>query len=176
VGHPGGLTDEQWSLIEPLLPNRAPQRGGRWVDHRVIIDAVAWRQRTGRPWRELPCRFGPWQTAYHRYTVWGRDGTWSRIRERLQVCSTAEGDLLWLTELSPADPGAAEVDSADLGAADLDTADPNAADLNTADLGAVASRMSAAHSGIRSNVSTATRPARARPRIRPPAGSTPPEA
>jgi transposase len=102
VGHPGGLTDEQWSLIEPLLPNRAPQRGGRRVDHRLIIDAVAWRQRTGLPWPELPDRFGPWQTAYHRYTVWGRDGTWDKIRDRLRACPTPEDGFGRPAELAPA--------------------------------------------------------------------------
>jgi len=41
------LTDEMWARIEPLLPDRAPRRGGRWGDHRAVVEAVCWRFRTG---------------------------------------------------------------------------------------------------------------------------------
>ncbi|MEV4507071.1 transposase, partial [Streptomyces klenkii] len=44
------LTDAQWARIEPLLPDRTPQRGGRWRDHREAIDAIAWTFRTGSQW------------------------------------------------------------------------------------------------------------------------------
>ncbi|MFF8847587.1 transposase [Streptomyces sp. NPDC015127] len=43
--------DAQWAWIEPLLPDRAPRRGGRWRDHRKVIDAIAWKYRTGSPCR-----------------------------------------------------------------------------------------------------------------------------
>jgi len=57
------LTDEQWARLEPLLPDRTPQRGGRWVDHRQIIDGVLWRARAGNPWRDLPACYGNWKTV-----------------------------------------------------------------------------------------------------------------
>ncbi|MFE2838521.1 transposase [Streptomyces mirabilis] len=41
------LTDVQWARIEPLLPDRTPRRGGRWRDHREVIDAIAWKFQTG---------------------------------------------------------------------------------------------------------------------------------
>ncbi|MFF2431238.1 transposase [Streptomyces mirabilis] len=44
------LTDAQWARIEPLLPDRTPKRGGRWRDHREVIDAIAWRFQTGAQW------------------------------------------------------------------------------------------------------------------------------
>lgn len=43
-----GLTDEQRAVLEPLLPDHAPRRGGRWVDHRPVVDGVLWRVRTRR--------------------------------------------------------------------------------------------------------------------------------
>ncbi|MFQ6048498.1 MAG: transposase [Phycisphaerae bacterium] len=57
-----GLTDEQWALIEPLLPL---QRGGGRPcrDHRVMLKAWFWMLKAGSPWRDLPERFGPWKTA-----------------------------------------------------------------------------------------------------------------
>ncbi|WP_167458960.1 MULTISPECIES: transposase [Streptomyces] len=48
------LTDAQWARIEPLLPDRTPKRGGRWRDHREVIDAIAFKFQTGTQWVHLP--------------------------------------------------------------------------------------------------------------------------
>jgi transposase len=96
VRYRGGLTDEQWALIEPLLPDRVPRRGGRWTDHRLIIDAVAWRFRGNNAWRDLPECFPPWQTVYHRFSVWAKDGTWHRVLTELQAKADAVGNIDWL--------------------------------------------------------------------------------
>ncbi|WP_457404625.1 transposase [Streptomyces sp. TE12347] len=52
------VADAQWARIEPLLPERTPKRGGRWRDHRQVIDAIAFKYRTGTPWMDLPEHFG----------------------------------------------------------------------------------------------------------------------
>jgi transposase len=86
------LTDEEWARLEPLLPDRTPQRGGRWVDHRVVINGVFWRTRTGAPWRDLPPQYGRWQTAYNRHRRWSADGTWADILDQLRRgCDVGEG-------------------------------------------------------------------------------------
>jgi transposase len=78
------LSDAQWKLIEPLLPvNGEP--GGQWAEHRRVVNGVLFRARTGVPWRDLPERFGPWQTVYERHRRWSADGTWKSILERLQI-------------------------------------------------------------------------------------------
>src|SRR4051812_49974203 len=74
----------------------AGHRGGRWRDHRQVIEAIAWKYRTGAPWRELPEEFGPWQTAYERLTRWNADGTWARLLARAQADADAAGELDWL--------------------------------------------------------------------------------
>jgi transposase len=61
-----------------------------------VIDAIAWKYRTGAPWRELPEEFGPWQTAYERLTRWNADGTWGRLLARAQADADAAGELDWL--------------------------------------------------------------------------------
>src|SRR3712207_7711976 len=48
----------------------------------ILIEAIAWKYRTGSPWRELPERYGPWQTAYERLTRWSADGTWTKLLAR----------------------------------------------------------------------------------------------
>ena len=76
-------TDDEWALIQDLFPPQG--RGGRWADHRAMINAVMWRLRTGAPWRDLPERYGPWQTVYHRFNAMRRGGLLDRLLGRLQA-------------------------------------------------------------------------------------------
>jgi transposase len=74
----GELTDTAWAQLAPLLPGNR-QRGGRWRDHRTVINEILWKLRTGAPWRDLPERYGPWQSCYDRFVRWRQDGTWDRL-------------------------------------------------------------------------------------------------
>ncbi|MGH2411388.1 MAG: transposase [Chloroflexota bacterium] len=61
----GGITAAQWHHLAPLLPT--PRRQGRPLpDRRRMITALRWVEQTGRAWRALPARFGPWQAVYQR--------------------------------------------------------------------------------------------------------------
>ena len=62
-GYPSDPTDQQWQLVEPLLP--APKSGGRPEKHprRPIVDAILYVVRTGCSWRPLPSDFPPWETV-----------------------------------------------------------------------------------------------------------------
>jgi transposase len=61
-----------------------------------VVEAICWKYRTGSPWRELPARFGPWQTAYQRWAKWSSDGTWAKLLARAQTDAGASGELDWL--------------------------------------------------------------------------------
>ncbi|MFC6373183.1 IS5 family transposase [Nonomuraea thailandensis] len=87
------LTDEEWEVIAPLLPSTDPRRGGRWRDHRQVLNGIVWRVRTGVAWRDVPERYGPWQTLYKRFARWEVDGTWARIEQYLQVRADAACEL-----------------------------------------------------------------------------------
>ncbi|MET9175885.1 IS5 family transposase [Streptomyces misionensis] len=89
----GDLTQREWDRVRPLLP--VSGRGGRWSDHRRVIDGIAWRVRTGAPWRDLPERYGPWKTVHERHRRWSADGTWDRILQALQGAADAEGRVDW---------------------------------------------------------------------------------
>jgi transposase len=69
--------------------------GGRWRDHRQVINGILFRVRTGVPWRDIPERYGPHQTLYKRFARWEADGTWARIEAMLQTDADAAGDLGW---------------------------------------------------------------------------------
>ena len=91
----GDLTDEEWARLEPLLPSMAPRRGGRWRDHRQVINGILWRTDNGAKWDQIPERYGPFKTCYHRFALWEADGTWDRILRHLQAEADADGDLDW---------------------------------------------------------------------------------
>ena len=85
------LTDVQWDRLGPLLPAH-PRQGHRWNDHRVVIEGILFRTRTGCPWRDLPERFGNWKTVYNRHRRWSLDGTWEKILDGLRAgADEAEG-------------------------------------------------------------------------------------
>jgi transposase len=88
------LTDAAWAMIAPLLPPD-PRRGERWRDHRTVINGILWKLTTGVPWRDLPPRYGPWQTCHSRLLRWQRDGTWARLLRHVQQHSDAVGEVDW---------------------------------------------------------------------------------
>ena len=91
------LSDQAFGLLEHLLPPNG-RRGGQWNDHRTTLNGIFWILHTGAQWRELPERYGKWQSVYWRYNRWRRDGTIDRMLERLHLALDAEGRLdaeLW---------------------------------------------------------------------------------
>ena len=88
------LTDEQWALLENLLP-RTGERGGQWQDHRRIINGMLWRLCTGCPWRDVPDRYGPWQTVYDRFNRWSGDGTLLSICQQVRSELDRQGGIDW---------------------------------------------------------------------------------
>lgn len=89
------LTDEQWARIEGLFPDRTPKRGGRWVDHRQVVNGVLWRTRAGAAWRDLPASYGNWKTVYARHRRWAGDGTWRLVVDHVRADSDAADEGEW---------------------------------------------------------------------------------
>src|SRR5947207_13061689 len=85
--YPSDLTDEQWALIEPLLPRarRRPRRGRpRKTALRDVVNALFYHTREGGSWRALPHDFPPWRTVYNYFQGWAQDGTWQKILDALR--------------------------------------------------------------------------------------------
>ena len=85
------ISDEQWDRIKDLLPGRPGIRGRTAADNRLFVDAVLWIGKTGAPWRDLPDRFGDWNSAWRRFDRWSRKGVWKAVFDQLQ-----DPDLEWL--------------------------------------------------------------------------------
>jgi transposase len=73
------VTDEQWQRLRPILPPQRPPRGRPNHDHRRMVAAMLWVERTGCSWRALPDHFGPWPGVYSRYQRWRKAGMWTQI-------------------------------------------------------------------------------------------------
>ncbi|QDU94510.1 transposase [Lignipirellula cremea] len=61
------LTDEQWDLIADLVEAEPKATGRPPKDRHTIVNGIFWILRTGAPWRDLPKRFGKWQTVYDHF-------------------------------------------------------------------------------------------------------------
>jgi putative transposase len=82
--YPSDLTDDEWHILEPLVP--AVDGGGRPAEHarREIVNAIFYVLRTGCQWSYLPHDFPPWKTVYTYFRTWRLNGTWKRIHDTLR--------------------------------------------------------------------------------------------
>jgi transposase len=88
------LTDEQWQVVESLLPVSGV-RGRPRVDDRRVINGIVFKAKTGVAWRDLPARYGSWKTVYTRFWRWSRDGTLAALVAQVQVIAEAARELDW---------------------------------------------------------------------------------
>ena len=70
------IGDADWERIEPLLPRFGPAG-----EKRRFVNAVLWVARTGAAWRDLPDRFGNWNSVWRRFSRWADAGVWGRVLE-----------------------------------------------------------------------------------------------
>ena len=95
-GRPGRryeMTDEAFERIEPLLPRQG--RGGRWIDHRTVLNGIFWVLNSGAQWRDMPERYGRWQTVYGRYRRWVSEGLFDAVLRPLHVQLDELGRIDW---------------------------------------------------------------------------------
>jgi transposase len=85
------ISDELWELVAPLMPSREGLRGRPLADHRLILEGIAWRFRTGSPWRDLPEEFGPWQTVWKRHHRFSIDGTYQQMFDTVRSSYGIDG-------------------------------------------------------------------------------------
>ena len=80
--YPSNLTDEQWRVIEKLLPE-PNKRGRKPIDRRRVLTAILYWHRTGCQSRYLPKEFPHWNTVYGVFRNWQRNGTRQQVHDRL---------------------------------------------------------------------------------------------
>lgn len=83
--YPTDLTEQEWELLQPLIP--PPKTGGRprTVNMREIVNAILYVQCTGCSWRMLPHNLPPWPTVYDYFRAWRRSRVWKKMKQALQL-------------------------------------------------------------------------------------------
>lgn len=85
------LTDAQWNQIQVLLPGKSGDPGRTAADNRLFVDAILFVAKTGVPWKDLPERFGKWNSGWRRFDRWCERNVWKRLAQEL-----GESDLVEL--------------------------------------------------------------------------------
>jgi putative transposase len=98
------LTDEEWKLLQPFIPANKALGRKRTIDLREILNAIFYLIRTGCQWRMLPHDFPVWQTVYHYFSCWRKDGTWIKMNTNFRQ------DVRQASGRDPK-PGAGAIDS-----------------------------------------------------------------
>lgn len=82
--YPSDLSDAEWELMAPHIPNAAPGGRPRAVNIREVLNAIFYVLKSGIQWDMLPHDFPPKGTVYHYYNTWRKDGTWQRMNAALR--------------------------------------------------------------------------------------------
>jgi transposase len=86
------LRDDQWERVRELVPGGRKGKRGPRSDGRLFLDALLWLARSGGRWRDLPDKFGPYQTAKRRYYRWVAQG----VIDRMFAAVSDDPDIEWL--------------------------------------------------------------------------------
>ena len=105
------LTDGQWALIAPMIPDAEPGGRPRKVSSRELVNAILYFLRAGMAWRLLPHDLPPWQTTYYSLRRWQREGVWDRVHHTLVMADRERCER-------EASPSAAILDSQSVRTAD----------------------------------------------------------
>jgi transposase len=102
--YPSDLTDEEWSLVEPLIPLGKPGGGKRTVNMCEVMNGLMYILSTGCQWRAIPKDLPPKSTVYDYFDLWTYDGTLDRVHHALYQQCREQGQR-------EASPTAAIIDS-----------------------------------------------------------------
>ena len=108
---PTDLTDNQWVILEPLIPDAKPGGRPRKAEKRRIVEAILYQLRAGSAWRLLPHGFPPWQTVYYYLRRWQAEGVWATVNHTLLMADRERTGR-------EASPSAAIIDSQSIRSAD----------------------------------------------------------
>ncbi|MFD7453226.1 transposase [Kitasatospora sp. NPDC059827] len=90
--------DAEWAVLSRFLPT-SRVAGRPRSDDRLVLNGIVWKLRTGTSWRDVPERYGSWQTLYTRFRGWALDGTLSRMLHAIPAEKDTAGDIDWLVSV-----------------------------------------------------------------------------
>jgi putative transposase len=102
--YPSDINDDEWQIIEPLIPPAKSGGRPRSCDMREILNGIFYEVRSGCAWRMLPHDLPPWQSVYHYFRQWKGNGTLERMNQTLRT-------QIRIADGRDAEPSAAILDS-----------------------------------------------------------------
>jgi transposase len=90
------LTEEQWSILKPLIPTpkiRKDGRGRPWRGNREVLEGILWVLRNGCSWSSLPAEYPPYQTCHRRFQQWQKQGVWDKLLKSIARQMERDGSL-----------------------------------------------------------------------------------
>jgi len=102
--YPSDLSDEEWAMLEPLIPPAKPGGRPRTIKMREVVNGIFYLLKSGCQWRMLPKEFPKWKTVHDYFSKWSKDGTWQRLNGQLR-------EQVRLKEGRQASPSGAIIDS-----------------------------------------------------------------
>jgi putative transposase len=82
--YPSDVTDEEWEILEPLIPGEKPEGRPQEIKRREIVNAILYVLRGGCPWRMIPHDLPRWFTAYWYFRRWKQQGIWEQVNAALR--------------------------------------------------------------------------------------------
>ena len=83
------ISDQEWERVKDLLPPENSGEGRPSKPNRIMLNGMLWIAKTGAPWRDLPPRFGAWQTVYSRFRLWSKNDVFAKVFAALSI----DGDM-----------------------------------------------------------------------------------
>jgi transposase len=79
------ISEYDWGRIKGMLPTENTGKGRPSKPNRLMLNGMLWRAKTGNPWRDLPEKFGPWQSVYSRFRLWSKNNVFQKLFESLSA-------------------------------------------------------------------------------------------
>ena len=92
------ISDDVWSVMEPLMPT-VTGRSRPWTDHRLAVEGMAWKYRSGTSRHGAPVRYGKWNSICKRFNRWAENGTWEQLLAEVQTQADAAGKIDWVVSI-----------------------------------------------------------------------------
>jgi transposase len=89
------VSDEEWAILDSVIPKSKAKTGRPARDRRTMLNGLLWILCTGAQWRDLPERFGPWETVYGTFNKWRTAGVFDAILDALHVRLDQAGQIDW---------------------------------------------------------------------------------
>lgn len=95
MGNRHEVSEEEWAILDGVIPKSKAKTGRPASDRRTMLNGLMWILSTGAQWRDLPERFGPWETVYGTFNKWRASGVFDAIVNALHLRLDQEGKIDW---------------------------------------------------------------------------------